>query len=214
MSFKIQQDIPVPLLRQDLNIYKGGQDLDGAPTWKIYDPLSDNYFKIGWLEFEIIKRMSDYKMISQIVKSINDETTLDVEFEDVSGFMGFLATSGLLIANTQEIQKILKDRELLKQSSLFKDIFIKYIFFRIPLFKPNSFLKTTYPFISFLFTKSFFMLMLGLLFLGIYLTLLRLDDFANTFMSFFSLEGIITILITTIFIKIVHEFGHAYVAYK
>lgn len=46
------------------------------------------------------------------------------------------------------------------------------------------------------------------------MTIGRMDEFLHTFFMFFSLEGAITIFITFFFIKILHEFGHAYTAYQ
>ncbi len=49
---------------------------------------------------------------------------------------------------------------------------------------------------------------------GIFLSIQRFDDIANTFINYLTLEGIILFLGATIIVKIIHELGHAYTATK
>ena len=99
----------VPALRQDLKVYKGGFEKDGSPTWMLYDPISDNYFKLGWFEFECLQRIEKYKNINTLVASITKETTLEVDEEDIRDFVTFLISPieglghGTLIENTADI---------------------------------------------------------------------------------------------------------------
>lgn len=210
---QISNDIQIPALRQDLQIHKGGLDKDGSPTWMLYDPLSDNYFKIGWFEFECLQRFERVKTGGALVQLLNKETTLSVDLDDVKGFVGFLAVSELLRADTKEMQAFLKARRDEKKPK-WQNMFVKYVFMTIPLFKPNNFLKATFPYIRFLYTRQFFIFVLCLLGVGIFLTFQRLDDFLHSFTTFFSLQGLFLIFVSTVFIKMVHEFGHAYMAHK
>lgn len=207
------QNIIIPELRQDLKVHPGGHDFDGAPTWLIYDPLSDNYYKIGWFEFECLKRMDRAKSSNDLVSLVNNETPLSIENEDVVELIGFLMDAGLLQAYNAEIRKIVEDRSLVKKPSLLHTMFFKYIFIRVPLFNPQQFLTKTFPFISFMFTKTFLLCVAALMSVGIFLTIQRWDEFLNTFTFLFSLENVILIVLATIIIKTVHEFGHAYMAH-
>ena len=50
-------EAPLPqALRQDLRLYASGPGADGGPTWAIQDPVSNRFFRIGWLEFECLLR--------------------------------------------------------------------------------------------------------------------------------------------------------------
>lgn len=207
-------DIRIPPLRQDLKVYKSQSDADGAPNWMLYDPLADNYFKIGWFEFECLRRFPEFMSASQLVHAINNETTLDAGLDDVKEFIGFLAMNGLLLAHTKEVQKILQDVEKDRKPSFFMKLFSTYLFIRVPLFNPDGFLKTVYPYIKFMFTRPFLAVVMCLLVLGIFLTVQRWDEFAHTFTSFFSFQGVMLVIIATLIIKCVHEFGHAFMAHK
>ena len=39
-------------LREDLRLYESGSDRDGAPMWAIQDPVTNRFYRIGWLEYE------------------------------------------------------------------------------------------------------------------------------------------------------------------
>ena len=50
-------EAPLPqALRQDLRLYASGPGADGGPTWAIQDPVSNRFFRIGWLEYECLLR--------------------------------------------------------------------------------------------------------------------------------------------------------------
>ncbi len=211
---KKPEDIRIPPIRQDLKVYKTGYDQDGAPTWTLYDPLSDNYFKIGWFEFECLKRFEKCLSANQLIASISNETTLEPDLDDIKEFISFLLFNSLLKANSADVQKIMTEQKDKGQSSFFKKTFARYMYTVIPLFKPTAFLKKVYPYIEFLYTREFFIFVLCLLSLGIFFTLQRVDDFLHTFSSFLSLEGFIFLIFSTVFVKIFHELGHAFMAHK
>ena len=56
--------------------------------------------------------------------------------------------------------------------------------------------------------------MLLLLGFGIYLSVPRLDELVTTFMTYLNAEGIFYLLLTTVAVKVAHEFSHAYMATK
>ena len=65
-----------------------------------------------------------------------------------------------------------------------------------------------------MFTRGFLIFVLCLLVIGAILTIQRWDLFIHTFTSFLSLEGVALLILTTVFVKIFHELGHAYMAHK
>jgi putative peptide zinc metalloprotease protein len=39
----------LPPLREDLKLLPGSPHRDGSPSWRIHDPLRNQFFEIGWL---------------------------------------------------------------------------------------------------------------------------------------------------------------------
>ena len=57
MNYKLAQpQRELPALREDLKLFPAAANRDGSPAWMIQDPVSNRFFRIGWLEFELLSR--------------------------------------------------------------------------------------------------------------------------------------------------------------
>lgn len=202
-------EFPLPRLSPLIRLFKGPDRSDGSPSWTLHHPISNGYFQIGWIEFECLARMPACEDARDLIARVNKETPLDIDMEDVKNLMQFLSQNDLLEYNPGLVQEPQSEDQ-----PLWKNILHNYLFFSIPIIKPAIFLKKTYPVIKPLLSGLFIKLSLALLAILIVLTLQRFDEFSHTFISFFSLQGIIMLFATLMGIKILHEFGHAYTAHK
>jgi putative peptide zinc metalloprotease protein len=82
-------------LREELALEPGPRDAGGAPSWTLHDPASGRFFRLGWLEFEILSRW-DIGAPAAIAERIACETVLDPTAEEVEEFARFLAGAQLL----------------------------------------------------------------------------------------------------------------------
>ncbi len=210
----INQDPALPTLRNDIQLNEAPAEPEGSPSWTLYDPTANNYYKIGWLEFECLSRFNQCKTVSQLITLIKKETALRPDGEAINALIEFLITHSLVYATGEEAQNFFALQHENAKQPWWKKLMHSYLFFTIPLFKPERFLKVTYPIIKPLFTKPFIILVFLLLVYGIFLSIQRFDDIANTFMNYLTLEGVILFLGATIIVKIIHELGHAYTATK
>ena len=64
-------------LREDLRLYESGSDRDGAPMWAIQDPVTNRFYRIGWLEYECLLRWPGDP--AQIAADIASTTPLAVD---------------------------------------------------------------------------------------------------------------------------------------
>ncbi|CAK7050742.1 MAG: hypothetical protein DELT_01032 [Desulfovibrio sp.] len=88
-----------------------------------------------------------------------------------------------------------------------------YLFFRVPLLKPDRFLSRTLPVVQRLFiNRAFFLLTCFAALTGLFLVSRQWETFKNTFLHFFTLEGAALAAVTLGLTKAVHELGHAYAA--
>ena len=46
----------LPPLREDLRLHEGPDADDGSPTWVLEDPARDQFFQLGVLQAECLKR--------------------------------------------------------------------------------------------------------------------------------------------------------------
>lgn len=200
---------PIPRLKATLNLSKFENAHDGSPRWTLHDPILNEYYQLGWQEFECISRFHNASTIGELKKAINTETSLDIDEHDIQNLIKFLAENNLLsLSSCSPQQRHTHER------SWFEKLLHGYLFFTIPLIKPQKFLNDTYPYIKPFLTKTFMYGMATLLLIGFYLTAGRLDEFTHTFMQLLTPGGIALSLIILSCIKILHEFGHAYTATK
>ena len=87
-----------------------------------------------------------------------------------------------------------------------------YLFFKIPLFTPDEWLGKTLNKVKFLGSKKIRNIIYILGFIGLFFVIQQFENFTKTFLYFFSLKGLMLYFITLVFVKCLHELGHAYIA--
>jgi len=208
----LDEDLTLPALRSDIQLNEAPAEPDGSPSWTLYDPAANKYYKIGWLEFECLSRFQGVESVNQLVQKVRAETTLLPDGEMVNGLVHFLITHNLVYATANEsLDHFQSQREKTKRPWWSK-LLHSYLFFTLPLFRPETFLKKTYPIISPLFTRPFMIGVFLLLGYGIILSIQRFDEIASTFVNYLTIEGVVLFVGATIVVKIIHELGHAYTA--
>ncbi|GJL62579.1 MAG: hypothetical protein NPIRA04_12330 [Nitrospirales bacterium] len=209
MSQNAQPDLPLPPLRDDIQVVKGMPTLQGESTWTMIDPIRNTYFQIGWGAFQILSRWNAGTP-EQLVKRVEAETTYPVIQEEVQAFIAFLYDNHL----TQQPQdggtaSFIAKADADKQHWL-KALMHHYLFFKIPLVRPDHLLRATLPYITPLMTNTFAAVILGIGLLGLYLVSRQWETFTNTFVYLFTWEGMAALSLALCGIKILHELGHAY----
>ncbi|MEE8618144.1 MAG: hypothetical protein V3S86_02610, partial [Nitrosomonadaceae bacterium] len=93
------RQIFLPPLREELKLLPAAPNNDGSLAWMVQDPINNSFFRIGWLDFEMLLRWA-YGSPEKIVNSVNNETTLDIEVTDVDDLKRFLEQNSLLQASS------------------------------------------------------------------------------------------------------------------
>lgn len=202
-------DFPLPRLHPLLKVYRAHDAAEGKPIWTLHDPLSNQYYRIGWAEFECLSRFSRAATGQELRALVENETTLRIDIMDVATLVSFLKSKGLLCLDDQKVA--FKEKPSV---SWLKKILHGYLFFTIPLARPEAFLRRTLPYVRPLMTRGFIMTMLGLFIAAALMTVQRADEFFNTFTGMISWEGALTIAVTFFIVKLVHEMAHAYTAVR
>lgn len=204
-----QDDCSLPPLREDLQILPGTATPEGVPTWNVLDPVRHQYFQIGWTAYHMLSNWSA-GTAKQIVRRVTDTTTVKVSVQDVRAFIEFLYRHNLTLeAPTGGSKGLYEQAEQAKQHWLLKALH-HYLFFRIPLVNPDRFLRATLPFVAPCFSMTALLLVCLLGVVGMTGVIRQWDAFANTFLFFFSPQGLTAYVLGLVCVKILHELGHAY----
>jgi len=208
------EDNPItslPALRDELSLHPAPSSRSGSPAWTIYDPVRNLFFQIDWLTFEVLSRWP-LSSAKPIVKSINQDTTLKINTETIDSVLHFLSVNNLTKRSQIEDTDFLSRQYKHQQHGPLKSLLHKYLFFRIPLWNPDEWLSQTLPYVKWLGSAWFSVLSLLVLLIGLVQVTRQWDQFTNSLVDLYSIQGLLAYAITIVGIKFIHELGHAYTA--
>lgn len=201
----------VPAVREELTIKPTSNDHNGSPLWIIHDPTINQFYRISWLDYELLSRWNLIN-INHIVNNVNLETTLTISADDVNDLIAFLEDKQCIKVTQAAHVNQLISKKAAKQQSPLNWLLKHYLFVRIPLVKPQHILKSILPFISWVFSQQAAFMIMLMTFTGIYLVARQWDTFSATLIDQLTVSGMISFGIALIFSKCLHEFGHAITA--
>jgi putative peptide zinc metalloprotease protein len=204
--------VPLPPIREDLKLMPGPRHRDGSPSWRILDPIRNQFFEIGWLEFELLARWSQYPDADVLAAAVEQETTLVPTTEEIQELIQFMAVNQMLAPETQAIRQDLRKRMKMKSRPWYETLLHHYLFFRVPLVRPDAFLQRTLPWVEIFFTRGFAFTVFGVLLIDLFLLTREWHSYRESFVHFFSLTGLFYYALAATFAKVIHELGHAYAA--
>ena len=219
LSSKFEQDIekstlrPLPRLRADLQLLSVNHSNAGLPSWTIYDPVRGKYFRVGWVEFELLKRW-DFGTINAIVHQVNHETTIRATAAHVEDLQKMLIENELIdVPSIDAIAKLLQKKHA-RPISLVKKLFTFSLFYKKPLINPdrflenaNSLLQPVYKFKSLLYG----LLTLMLVFVGFGFST-HAHELKDTFIQYMNPTGYCLFALVLVLTNVLHEIGHGLVA--
>jgi putative peptide zinc metalloprotease protein len=200
---------PLPALREDLRLAEAAPEADGAPAWVIEDPVINRFYRIGWLEFECLMRWG--APAAQIAEQIASETPLKPEAEQVLALADFLGQHQLLRPGLEATDR-LAARSTGTQWTQWRWWLHHYLFFRIPLVRPQRLLGRIAPHLGGLFRPEMLWAVLALSGLGLLLVLRQWDAFSRSVVDSISPEGLLGFASALVVAKTLHELGHALAA--
>ncbi|MDM0110604.1 HlyD family efflux transporter periplasmic adaptor subunit [Variovorax sp. J22R133] len=202
-------DLPLPPLREDLRLSEAAAGQGGEPTWVIQDTVINRFYRIGWLEFECLVRWGQTPRL--ISEQIASQTALKPDVDQVLDFRRFLDQHQLLRPGPEAVDR-LRQRSEGNPWLTWKGWLHHYLFFRIPLVRPQRLLGSMARRLGWLFHPLTGLLVIALSVLGLILVAHQWDAFKSAVVESFSAEGALGFALALAFGKTLHELGHALVA--
>jgi len=199
----------LPALREELDLFEGPRKNNGQPTWVLQDPVRQQFFRIDWLTFEILSRWS-MNDPEAIMHAIERDTPLEVEPEDLEKTVKFLSEQQLLRPDGFEAISKMAERKQASQSCWWQWLIHHYLFFRVPLVRPDRWLGRWLPVANVFFSQRFLALTAGALLLGLYQVSRQWDHFSAFLWDTLTLEGLAAYGVALFVVKLLHELGHAF----
>ncbi|MCH7344276.1 HlyD family efflux transporter periplasmic adaptor subunit [Pelomonas sp. CA6] len=201
----------LPALRQELTLHPGPVQADGSPSWTLHDPCANRFYELGWDSFELLSRWS-LGEVPALLRAVHAQTTLRLDEDDVDALILFLSRHQLLQAATVEQSDWLWRLRQANRPGAAMWLLKNYLFFRVPLLRPEALLDRLAPLLSFVFHPRFWRAMGLVLLLALGLVSRRWDEFTHTFSAYSGLGAALGIGLSLSLAKILHELGHALTA--
>ncbi|WP_254048257.1 HlyD family efflux transporter periplasmic adaptor subunit [Uliginosibacterium sp. TH139] len=203
----------LPVLREELLLHAAPRNHDGAPAWSLEDPGRAQFFQLGRAEAEMLARWS-LGSAQAVAAAVSRETALKLEVDDVQAFARFLQANALVrVQGAQALQGLLAQARRQRDEHWAGKLLKHYLFFRLPLLRPDAMLLRLLPGVrQFFFNRRFALATLLAGGLGLFLVARQWDAFVHTFLHFFTLEGAALSALVLAATKVVHELGHAFAA--
>lgn len=202
-----------PTLREELGLTSGPMQADAHPSWIIHDPVRHQLHRIDWQSFEILSRW-DLKSVEAVIAAVNRDTPLNIDEEDVKQVLQFLHDQELINQPDADAATKTAERIHAQKSTWWKWLVHHYLFFRVPLVRPDAWLERWAKLGEFFFSKLFANITLIVLILSIFQVSRQWDQFKSALVDTFSLQGLAAYGVALIGVKILHELGHAFMAKK
>ncbi|AUF99600.1 peptidase M50 [Pseudomonas sp. 09C 129] len=201
----------LPGLRADLQLSPAAPALDGSPRWTLADPVRGRYFKLGAAAMRLLRHWS-LGDAGQVLRAANREPGLPLGGAELEELLGFLRSHDLITALDPQQRASYELKAAAQHQSLWQVLLHQYLFFRIPLWRPDAFLNRAWPWLA-RFGPGLLRYGLPLtLGLGVFLVSRDWQRFLATFPHLFSLGGALAFGVALFFAKLCHEFGHAFMA--
>lgn len=198
-------------MRQELTLHPGPTLADGSPSWTLHDPCANRYYQIGWASFEILSRWP-LGTVDAVVQAVNADTALHLDGDDVAAVLRFLSGHQLLQAGSVEQSERLWQMHVASRPGRAMWLLKNYLFFRVPLLRPEALLNRLLPWTRWVFHPRFWLAMGAVSLWALALASRRWDEFTHTFSAYSGLGAAIGIGLSLSIAKVLHEMGHALTA--
>lgn len=200
----------LPPLREELALLPGPVLADGQPSHTLHDPVRNVFFQIDWPTFEVLRRWG-LRSPAAIAQSVSEQTALQLEAEDVERVAVFFRDNQLLgIAPGSAAS--MAERLRARQGGLWQQLLHHYLFFRIPLVRPDRWLGRWSPRLRFFHSRTFLYLTLAALGWGLLEVYRQWTGFRATLVDTISWRGLAAYGVALGCAKLLHELGHAFTA--
>jgi putative peptide zinc metalloprotease protein len=211
---KLPEAPPLTRLREDLVLREGAVTSMGEPSWLIYDGLQHRYIQIDRAAFMALSVWADVASAQALSDAVQQRFNIAFDLEDIAALARFLQANRLTVDGPSQGWRDLSAASTASKHGIVMTMVHNYLFLRVPLFKPEAFLRRTLPLVSPLYARAAAWAIAALALLGLYLVSRRIDVFVADFRGLMTAEGAWLFAATLFVVKVFHELGHAYTAVR
>lgn len=196
-----------PPIRKDLEIVP--QYYRGQLCYVAKDPVTLSYYRLGEVEYIVLKCFQDGMGVEEIQREVRDKTGKEVSSFEVHKFANQLRQSDLLKSKGMgDVRRLARNKRKAKKQKI-KRALSNYLFITIPLWDPDTVLNRLLPYFRFFLKKIFLLAWLAITGVALWIIV---DNFGVLISDAFSvLSGWNLAILSGVVVgkTFFHEMGHA-----
>lgn len=203
----------IPKLRTDLEVSR--QRYEGQLFAVIKDPISLQYFRVPWRDYELVRLMEGCRNAAAAVriwKKQKPELALEMSDELLIKKVNALARDFEMKKLCQmTAADLMRQRDRRQNNKSFGrriGWLVSWLVVRKSLFDPDPMLTWLTPKIAFIFRPWFQIASLLLLFSATWTLLTHLDEVQFDLGWFLAFDNLALMFVSIMILKVIHEFGH------
>ena len=183
----------------------------GAKWYVLRDPFTNQFFRIRPSAYEFVARLSMQRTVEDVWKELidNDPDNAPGQ-EDVIELLAQLYHYNLLHYDLAEDSAKLFERFKQRKQMLLKATLMNLMFFRIPLLDPDKFIKRFVPVARLVMSPFGAAVWLFVVIWGIKVAIDNFSELQSHSQGILAPSNLILLYFGMVFIKAMHEFGHAF----
>jgi putative peptide zinc metalloprotease protein len=207
-----EQTAPLPAVREDLHVQRVGAYRDGSPRFRIHDPLRNRYFELGLIDVEMLALWRQGSTPGEIAQGVSRQYDTEVDPQEVLVLRDFLVRHQLVDGSGGTGYLVLREMFRRGHQHWLTWLLHSYLFFRIPLVRPDAWLVRMLPYARRLVSLPCRIALLAIALVTPVMVAREWTDYAQSFAGLLTFDGLLASAAAAFVAKILHEFGHAFVA--
>ncbi len=204
--------IPWMGIRPDIVLHKGALRADDKESYILEDPVRGAHFELGEAEARFFLCLVTEADLKSAIDKLLKTTSLRPSAENILSFVRMLQQEKLAILPPEIALATAEKRTQAKKAAGFAKLFTGYLFFKVPLLRPEPLLNAIYPWLRPLWSKPLLFLYAVLGVVGLVLVSQQMELYFHTANYLFTPKGAAAFLFCLVVLKLMHEFGHALTA--
>ena len=197
--------------RHELKLLRGPADTGSKAYWMLFDPFSDSYYRLTDGKKQIIAALDRNYPLDEFMQKL-ENAGITANENEVIETIKFLQANLLLLPTHGSIENTYRQKQLAGSKTRLQRLTSAITYLRFPPIHPEKFFAATSGFIKALFNRYFLTTVIFLSIFG-YLALIKnWNHAASMLINSLSWSGMAKYTLAIIFMKVIHECAHAYVA--
>ncbi len=198
----------LPPLRRDLQIelvpVRGG----GFPAVIVTDPVRGSYFRLAWPESGIILLWQEAGSVDELCRNLAATYGVAATADNIRAVAQFAFTNQLTETDQAGTWTSYAALRSAGRRGWFRTLIHGYLFFRVPVVRPEPLLRHLLPQLDFIFKRPFWLVLAALALLGAYLAARQWTAVVSALQDALRLEALHIYAVAVLCLKAIHELGH------